>query len=256
MGCVKSNQGNSTIKTSSDQKKPKESIADPIRNFYKEYENSMPNRIKELFHTYFNGQAKLPFMIDLKFINLSNNHFTPLEVILPKFPELRRLNLWKTSLRNEGCIKLCETLINFPNLTFLSLADNGISLPGIQALTRQFVNLGSLEFLELHINTFQLQCCELLSANFIHLVQLKRITLDECELSGEGLEKIIKSLPDMKKLENISLDYNMFGERSSLLIAMVNKLKNLKRISLQHSEITGVTQEALGKVYPDIIFSL
>lgn len=66
---------------------------DKVKEFYAANENLLPNRIRALFQGYFNKETTSPINIDLKFINLSSYRFKPLEVVLPRFVEIRSLNL-------------------------------------------------------------------------------------------------------------------------------------------------------------------
>lgn len=230
--------------------------ADKVREYYNANENILPNRIRELFQRYFMQQTSVASVIDLKFINLSGPQIKSLEVILPFFTQIRAMNLWKTKLGNEGCVVLAKLVHNFPHLSFLSLADNRITYQGLTAICDQFSNLKELEILELHVNPFDAEATHVLAIHIGKLSKLRILCLDECEMAGDSLKEFMLALPNIKELERISMDYNFFGEPvSNILVNVLNKLKKLKRMSVQHTGITPVIQEALRKVFPDILFT-
>lgn len=254
MGC--SNSKNVQIIKLERTKVSSSNESDKVREYYNANESLLPNRIRELFQKFFIQQTSASSVIDLKFINLSGPQIKSIEKILPYFTQIRAINLWKTKLGNEGCIILSKLLYNFPNLSFISLADNRITYPGIQAICDKFSILKELEILELHINPFDAQATRTLASNIGNLAKLRIICLDECEMSGDSLKEFIQALPNIKELERISMDYNFFGESvSNIMFNALNKLQKLKRMSAQHTGITLAVQEALKKVYPDIVFT-
>ncbi|OMJ66100.1 hypothetical protein SteCoe_37181 [Stentor coeruleus] len=254
MGC--SNSKNIQINKLERKKASSSNEFSKVREYYNSNESLLPNRIRELFQKFFIQQTSVSSVIDLKFINLSGPQVKSIEIILPYFTQIRALNLWKTKLGNEGCIVIAKLLHNFPCLSFISFADNRISYPGIKAICDKFSILKDLEILELHVNQFDAHATHALALNIGKLVKLRNICLDECEMSGDSLKELIQALPNIKELERISMDYNFFGEPvSNIMFNVLNKLKNLKRMSAQHTGITLAVQEALKKVYPDIVFA-
>ena len=113
-----------------------------------------------------------------------------------------------------------------------------------------------LHTLELHVNPFDEQATVIFAQKLGYLAALKMLYLDECELGGESLAKLINALLKMNNLERISLDYNYFSEENlKLLKENSSKLRNLKRISLQHVEVNFDMQHELADSSPHVLFS-
>jgi Ran GTPase-activating protein (RanGAP) involved in mRNA processing and transport len=226
-----------------------------VKEYYTANQNMFPKRIRDLFQRVFMQQNSAASAVDLKFINLSGPGLKSLEVILPCFPQIRVLNLWKTKLGNEGCVVLANLFYKFASLNFLSLADNRITLPGILVISKKFIALKELETLELHINPLQEEAAIALAEKIKILSKLKRIYLDECEMCGEGLKELLVNMSGLKELEVVALNYNFFGDTVSVgLVSILSKFKKLREFEARHTGINATVQESLRKFNSKVNF--
>lgn len=251
MGCtITKNDTNKIIK-----KRPSPNCGF-IKEYYHTNQKALPSRIRDLFENYLNDSTTKKTTVDLKFIRITEFYLKSLQIILPHYTQLRKLDLWKTHLGSQGAISIFSLFQSFPHLMFLSVADNQIDYQGIKKLTKKFHILQELETLQLHFNHFTPESTELLACKLKILVSLKILCLDECEMAGESLGKLLVSISHVKNMERVSMDYNYIGKTNSdLIVELVHNMKSLKRFSLQNCQINQDIQEVLNVKYPGIIFT-
>ena len=251
MGCT-------IIKT--DTKRVKNNLSSTDYNFVKEHyyanQNNLPNRIRDLFEQFLIDSVIQKTTADLKFIKITELNLKSLQVILPHCTKLRKLDLWKSHLGNQGAITIFSLFEYFPHLTFLCVADNHIGYEGIKILTGNFHYLQELENFQLHFNPFTPESTKLLAKKLKLLVNLKILYLDECEMGGDSLGKLIIAISHVKHIERVSMDYNYIGKTNcDLIVELLYNMKSLKRFSLLNCQINQETIEVLRVKYPGILFS-
>lgn len=229
---------------------------DLVKDFYKINQNLLPRRIRQLFENYLSKLSYESATADLKFISLTGIALKSLKLILPHYPNLQKLDLWKTHLKDEGLKLVSSLLIHFPNLKFLSIADNNIGYDGLWALTKKFGILQELENLQMHLNRFTPESTNLLADSLNDLQNLQILCLDECDMKGEELKKLIFTIGHIKNIEKVMIDYNVIGKNDDFfMVEVVSKMEKLRRFSLKQCDISENTQRSLKEARPDIIFT-
>ena len=232
-----------------------EIICCSMAEFLETNRKKLPKRIKDLFPAQ-QDIKELTSTLDLKFVTLNELSLQAVCLTFPAYKHCLYLNLWKSSLGDSGCQKIAAIIKSFGQLKYLSLADNKISSVGLTYLCISFENISHLESLELFLNPFKDSGGGILASHIKNLACLKKIVLDDCELTSKSLKSLFTSFSQTPKIERVSLNYNDF--KGLTIDELKTLLSSMPSLKLLYAENTGINEAdfgALHQSFPDILIS-
>ena len=234
---------------------PTRNIYYSVIGFLETYRKSLPKKIQDLFPVY-QDKNNLSFTLDLKFVTLNDLSLQAVCLTFPAYKHCLYLNLWKSSLGDSGCQKISSVIKGFTQLKYLSLADNKISSVGITYLCMIFEEISSLESLELFLNPFKDSGGDILADNLKNLANLKKIVLDDCELTQTSITRLFSSFSHPGTIERVSLNFNDFnGIPIEEIKLLVSSIKSLKLLYIENTGINETDYIALHQSFPGILIS-
>jgi Leucine-rich repeat (LRR) protein len=226
-----------------------------VIGFLETYRKSLPKKIQDLFPVY-QDKNDLSFTLDLKFVTLNDLSLQAVCLTFPAYKQCLYLNLWKSSLGDSGCEKIAPIIKGFSQLKYLSLADNKISSVGLTYLCMIFEDICSLESLELFLNPFKDNGGNILADNIKSLPNLKKIVLDDCELTQKSITQLLTSFSHSGKIERVSLNFNDFsGISIEEIKLLVSSIKSLKLLYIENTGINEADFIAIHQSFPSILIS-
>ena len=175
----------------------------------------------------------------LSFVPLIEERLQDLMEVLPCYPHLLSLRLWKARLGPQGMKTLASAIANLLGLKELGLEDNELGDEGVLALTPALTQLNNLEGLHLHINQITNLGAHTVSKSLEGKTHLQILNLSENQISATGAEELLKQLAhSCPKLNTLSLATNTLGSESiSLFVTYIPKLPALTKLFIDNAQL-------------------
>ena len=232
-----------------------EHISD-LRRAYDTSESRMHRRVKDCYACIFANKFEAITDLNLKFVNLGPEGMLQLSVVLPFFPKLASLRLWKTRFGSEGSGYLGRALHHMPNIRLLSLEDNDIGPGGLHKLAGSLRSLSALEELFIHLNRLGPEGGAVLGSIVSSLRNLKSITVDENNIEDEAAADLVRGLGrSSQSLRFVGLSFNKLTDASvGVLQKAVKEFRGLKRVTLNGNTVSNEMREKLLSDGPQVAF--
>jgi len=164
---------------------------------------------------------------------LTTDGVKKLEKVLKTNMYLEFLKLGGNSIKNEGLKYILQGLNENTSLSYLDLSNNEINSSGISYFCEHLENSNLIE-LDLSFNNISDEGVQNLSKciNKISLNSLKKLNLERCKMSAEGLVVLFSVLQNNKKLEYLNLNKNNFSSDKLYYLRNYFYLVNLKEIKM------------------------
>lgn len=217
------------ILTPSDQ-----SATQKLRAFYEEERKFIPKKIDVYYQSVLSNQTEAVTSIVVKVSHLGPTGVEYLCRVLPFFPQLLELRLWKVGLDPPSVDRLAYYLPFLKQLHVLSLEDNNLTDEAIENICKGFKTMRSLQQLWLGNNLITPVGTASLASSLRLLGQLDTISLDYNCVESLGCSLLCTVLCETKRLQRLSLEYCEVGDEAIshlICLAQVNapeQLLNLK----------------------------
>lgn len=227
-----------------------------LKRFYEEESQFMNRKVKGCFDIALAGKATATTEVNMKFIKLGEDGALHLTKVLPYYPNLRSLRLWKTKLGIEGAKLLGGVLLKLPQLEVLSLEDNELRTEGVSYIAQGMQALPKLSELYLHVNKMGHEGIVALRKPLEDKTNLKALTVDENLIGKPGLMDLLAALSkSMSTLILLGLSFNQLGDDGVReLLPYLPHMHSLKRLTVSGNNASPHLEQELSAAAPTVDF--
>lgn len=187
-----------------------QSATQKLQAFYEEEKQFIPKKIDSYYQRILCNEAAAVTSVVVKVSHLGAIGVEYLCRVLPFFPQLLELRLWKVGLEPSSMERLAYYLPFLKQLNVLSLEDNNLTDACIENICKGFKPMQCLQQLWLGCNS----------------------------ITPIGAASLASSLRLLEKLETLCLDYNIVQSLGcSLLCTVLCETNRLQRLSMEACEV-------------------
>ena len=161
--------------------------------------------------------------------------------VISKNKALKNLRLSNSNLKNDGVMKLTQSLCNHNKLKCINLQSNNITKEAAEAIASVISNNPGLEELYLDNNQLHLGVIKIATA-LENISSLKVLGLQNNNISDEAASALAAAIKANNSLEKLWLSGNHLG---SSVVAVVNALKELSTLKQVHINDTKIRGKEL-----------
>lgn len=188
-----------------------ESASEKLKVFYEQEKKFIPKKIDVYYQSIISNQAASVTSIVVKVSHLGPAGVEYLCRVLPFYPLLLELRLWKVGLDSSSVERLAYYLPFLKQLHVLSLEDNNLTDTAMEHVSRGLRSMKLLEQLWLGCN----------------------------QMTAVGAASLASSLRLLGELTTLCLDYNFIESLGcSLLCTVLCETNRLSRLSLESCDIS------------------
>ena len=187
-----------------------DSATQKLQAFYEEERQHIPKKVDQYYQSILANRATAVTSVVVKLSHLGAVGVEYLCRVLPFFPQLLELRLWKVGLDPTAMERLAYYLPFLKQLNVLSLEDNNLTDTSIEHVCKGFKPMKLLQQLWLGCNL----------------------------MTPVGAASLASSLRLLDKLETLCLDYNHIESLGcSLLCTVLCETNRLQRLSMEACEV-------------------
>ena len=183
-----------------------ESASQKLKDFYEEERRFIPKKIDIYYQSVLSSQTSAVTSIVVKVSHLGPTGVEYLCRVLPFFPQLLELRLWKVGLDPASVERLAYYLPFLKQLHVLSLEDNNLTDEACEKICKGFKTMKSLEQLWLGNNLFTAVGAACLASSLRLLGHLETISLDYNCIESLGCSLLCTVLCETKRLQQLFLE--------------------------------------------------
>jgi len=238
-----------------------QSAAQKLKDFYEEERKFIPKKIDVYYQSVLSNQTEAVTSIVVKVSHLGPTGVEYLCRVLPFFPQLLELRLWKVGLDPTSVDRLAYYLPFLKQLHVLSLEDNNLNDEAVENICKGFKTMRSLQQLWLGNNLITPVGTACIASSLRLLGQLETLSLDYNCIESLGCTLLCTVLCETKRLQRLSMEYCEVGDEAIshlICLAQVNApehLINLKNNRLSRKGCTKL-ESALGLEHVDLSHQL
>ena len=251
MGCAQAKHKKSL--TLKETRAPTDPLLAHLITHLETHRATIHRKIAPLFEDVIDKRVDRHQEVRLGFIPLTQERLKDLTVVLPFYPHLKRLGLWKVKLGPEGMKNLAPALSGLKQLKDLGLEDNDLQNEGALALASALTELPLLEELHLQINSIGDPGIQAISTSLTGKVNLKTLNLAENQITAVGVVQLLDQLAaHCPKLTTLSLAVNSLGpESEGHLVAHLPRL-SLAKLFLGSTRVPPTAISAIQTQCPNL----
>lgn len=175
-------------------------------------------KITEMFNQVQGELLKGVAALKLNTMKMKEKDWEHFLYLLEYCEKLRRLHLWKVTIKQSELNLFSAHLMLFDQLEYLMLGDMNLGSLALNLLGETFKKLTRVKELILTVNYLNSEHLGQLVPGILHMQNLELISLDENELGNRGAELTAELIIKLPRLTDVSVKFNSIGTKGLMVM--------------------------------------